>query len=183
MSRFYIYPTYTPERDKSGNTYIRDFADAFSKQYEVLNENGKLGIISIFFNLRSECFILHWVDLIITKRKGFLQVIFYLIAIFTLKLLRKKIVWVLHNKKPHRVNSKLALYCMQFAAKNADLIICHASEGKDFVNTKYGAKAGNKVRYVPHPVYSTKLYEHLPEKWDIVIWGTTYQNFHCFKFW
>jgi hypothetical protein len=172
MKTFYIYPTYTPERDKSGNTYIRDFADVFSKQYEVLNEKGKLGIVSVFFNLKAECFILHWVDLIITKQKGFLQVIFYLVALATLKLLRKKIVWVLHNKKPHRVNSKIALYCMKVAARNADLIICHANEGKDFITAKYGLKAGSKVRYVPHPVYSIELFDRLPEKWDIVIWGT-----------
>lgn len=172
MCTFYIYPTYTPERDKSGNTYIRDFADAFSNHYKVLNEKGKLGIVSVFFNLKAEYFILHWVDLIITKQKGFLQVILFLIAIRTLKLFRKKIVWVLHNKKPHRVNSKIALYCMRVAARNADVIICHANEGKDFVKTIYGIKAGNKVRYVPHPVYSEEIYKSLPEKWDIVIWGT-----------
>ncbi|TLX73954.1 glycosyltransferase family 4 protein [Labilibacter sediminis] len=86
--------------------------------------------------------------------------------------MRKKIVWVIHNKKPHRVKSKLALYCMWVAARSADIIICHANEGKDFVKVKYGGKASNKVRYVPHPVYSTELYEPLPEKWDIVIWGT-----------
>jgi hypothetical protein len=169
---FYIYPTYTPERDKSGNTYIRDFSECFSKQYEVTNNKGKLGIVSIFFNLRADCFILHWVDLIITKQKGFFQVLIFLGAIATLKLLRKNIVWVLHNKKPHRVNSKIALYCMRIAAKHSNIIICHACEGKGFVKEKYGVKAGNKVRYIPHPVYSIDLYKSLPVKWDIVIWGT-----------
>ncbi|TAJ11263.1 hypothetical protein DMA11_17615 [Marinilabiliaceae bacterium JC017] len=169
---FYVYPTYTPERDKSGNTYIRDFADAFSGQYRVHNEKGKLGIISVFFNLKADYFIFHWVDLIITKQKGHLQVLFFFIEIKLLRLLKKKVIWVLHNKKPHRINSKLAMYCMKVAAHHSDIIICHAKEGREFVEQKYGLKCGEKVRYIPHPVYSDKIVDSLPKKWDIVIWGT-----------
>lgn len=182
MKSLYIYPTYTPEKDKTGNKYIKYFHDSFSKEYTIKNRHGKLGIAGLFFNLSADCFILHWVDLIITKQKGRFQVFLFLLAIRLLRFLGKKIVWVLHNKKPHRVESKIALYCMKVAGKNSHVIVCHAREGRLFLTETYGAEVGNKMIYIPHPVYSTELVNSLPEKWDVVIWGTIerYKNLVSF---
>lgn len=92
--------------------------------------------------------------------------------------MRKKVIWVLHNKKPHRENSCIALFCMRYIAHRADLIITHSKEGISFVGVTYGAKTVEKVKYIPHPVYSNELLQCGDIDWDIVIWGTVekYKN-------
>lgn len=182
MKSLYIYPTYTPEKDKTGNKYIKYFHDSFSKEYAIKNRHGKLGIAGLFFNLSADCFIFHWVDLIITKQKGHIQVFLFLFGIFLLKAMRKKVIWVLHNKKPHRVNSRIALFCMRYIAHHADIIITHSKEGLTFIEAEYGSRILLKTTYLPHPVYSTELIPTTSIVWDIIIWGTIekYKNVLAF---
>ena len=61
--KIYIYPTYTPSRDKSGNLYIKYFHDAFRQQgFKLSNNLWQIGIMSLFANLKSDIFIIQWVD-------------------------------------------------------------------------------------------------------------------------
>ena len=86
----YIYPTYNPVRDKSGNLYIKYFHDAFKDQgYVISNNIGRAGIISIFANLSSSIFIINWVDLIPNKRFGKIQFAVFVLGLCLLKMLNK----------------------------------------------------------------------------------------------
>lgn len=172
MTKVYIYPTYTPSRDKSGNLYIKYFHDAFlcDENFKVVNRFWQLGIASLFFNLDAQIIIVQWVDLIPGKRLGKIQFIFYLILILIARLLRKKIVWILHNKHAHKGKSKLVDFGMKFMAQKASVVIAHSKEGCAFFDSMYPNYAG-KCRYIPHPVYSQNVMPPKKSEFDYIIWG------------
>lgn len=181
--KIYIYPTYTPSRDKSGNLYIKYFHEAFDADEHCLlvNRFWKIGIASMFFNLDANVYIIHWVDLIPKKRFGIVQSFLFLIGITLIKMMRKRLIWVLHNKQAHAGKSWLVDFCMKFMAEKADDVIVHANEGVDFFNTMYPTQVG-KCRYVPHPVYNDKIYPSFPVKYDYVIWGTIGRHKNVLEF-
>ena len=171
--KIYIYPTYTPTRDKSGNLYIKYFHESFEKdsRFKVLNRCWKIGIASMLFNIDAESFIIQWVDLIPMKKMGKIQFLFFLIIVSLAKMLRKRIIWVLHNKQSHTKKSQLVDYGMRFMARKADDVIVHSTEGIAFFNKMYPKEVG-KCRYIPHPVYSTHIFDSSVERYDYIIWGS-----------
>ena len=173
MKKVYIYPTYTPSRDKSGNLYIKYFHDAFqnNSKFQLINRLWKIGITSILFNLDAEIFIIQWVDLIPAKRFGKVQFVIFLVNIWLLHKIKKRIIWVLHNKQAHRGKSKIVDLGMEFMAEYADSVVVHSSDGITFFDTRYPQYKG-KCSYIPHPVYSQTIYPSKGEKYDYVIWGS-----------
>lgn len=172
MKKIYIYPTYTPSRDKVGNKYIKYFHDAFEHDhnYKVVNRCWQVGVTSIMFNLDANYFVIQWVDLIPFKRFGKIQFFSFLVLACLIGMLGKKIVWVLHNKYAHNGKSRLVDIGMDFLAKRSLVVITHSQSGVDFFNEKYTAYIG-KCIYIPHPVYTDVIYEDKPIKWDYIIWG------------
>ncbi len=170
--KLYIYPTYTPSRDKSGNKYIKLFHNSFDRdgQFDVCNRMWKLGIASVFFNIDAKIFIVQWVDLIPYKRLGGIQFLTYLFAVWLLHILNRKIIWVLHNKHAHRGKSKLVDYGMDFIAKYADSVITHSKDGVNYFDARYPRLKG-KCHYLPHPVYTYDIFESSDLRWDYIIWG------------
>lgn len=167
----YIYPTYNPVRDKSGNLYIKYFHDAFKDQgYVISNNIGRAGIISIFANLSSSIFIINWVDLIPNKRFGKIQFAVFVVGLCLLKMLNKDVVWVLHNKRAHKGKSMLVSFGMSLMAKLSTVVITHSLEGVSFFDLTYPKYSG-KCHYIPHPVYTNLIYPFKKEKWDYIIWG------------
>lgn len=172
MKKVFIYPTYTPNRDKSGNLYIKYFHNAFQQNsnWKLDNKGWKLGITSILFNLNCNIFIIHWVDLIPYKKFGKIQFIIFILCIFLLKLLRKQIIWVLHNKHAHRGKSRIVNACMSLMSTFADIVVTHSQEGVTFFDNKFPKQKG-KCFYIPHPVYTTETFKGNEIKWDYIIWG------------
>lgn len=172
MIKTYIYPTYTPSRDKSGNLYIKYFHEAFDQDasYKVVNRFWQIGIASLLFNLDAKLLIIQWVDLIPGKKFGKIQFVFYLCLIFFARLLGKKIVWVLHNKHAHKGKSRLVDFGMKFMAKRASSVVAHSEEGVSFFNRSYPNYIG-KCFYIPHPVYSNNAHPESKLEYDYIIWG------------
>lgn len=172
--KIYVYPTWTPSRDKSGNLYLKYFHEAFEKNsnFQLINRFWKLAVGSIFFNLDADIFIIQWIDLIPGKRYGRIQFVLFLLSISICKLLHKKVIWLLHNKQAHNGKSKLVDYGMKFMAKKADKVIVHSKEGIAFFDNKYPKFAG-KCSYIPHPVYTQDIYHSSQNiKYDYIIWGS-----------
>lgn len=170
----YIYPTFNPVRDTGGNGYIKFFHESFRHKEGIVlkNRKWKLGIISILFNLDADIFIIQWVDKIPFKRFGKIQTIVYILSMLVLHLLKKRIVWVLHNKRAHLGSSKLVDISMDIIARYSDDVITHSLEGVAFFKEKYPSYNISKCRYIPHPVYSSQIYEEQEPEWDYIIWGT-----------
>ena len=175
MKKLYIYPSFDPKHDKTGNTYIRHFHDAFcdSSVYRVVNRLPSLQVFSMPLNLDAEVFIIHWVDLIPRKPLGFLQCLVFYMTMSLVSLSGKKIVWVLHNKRPHSGVSRKADRLMSYMARKSDVVITHSEEGVRFFRQTYPECNPDKCRYIPHPVYSSGLYPSAADPmWDYVVWGT-----------
>lgn len=173
MKRIYIYPTYTPSRDKSGNLYIKHFHDAFisDANYSVINRFWYLGIASMLFNLDADIFVIQWIDLIPQKRFGKVQFRLFLLVVKIAKLLNKKIIWVLHNKHAHNGVSKMVDIGMTFMSQVSSAVLVHSKEGINFFNELYPYYKG-KCKYIPHPVYSSNIYKSDDIRFDYIVWGT-----------
>lgn len=184
MKKIYIYPTYTPSRDKSGNLYIKYFHDSFKNQSDIklINRLWKVGICSMIFNLDAQIFIIQWVDLIPQKKFGKIQFIFFVILIYILKITKKEIIWVLHNKHAHKGKSKIVDKGMYLMAKYSNSVMVHAKEGVSFFNNKYPQYKG-KCHYIPHPVYTSKIYSSTNNyEWDYIIWGNISRRKNIIEF-
>lgn len=168
----YIYPTYTPSRDKSGNLYIKYFHDSFKADasFEVVNRFWQIGIGSLAFNLDAELLIIQWVDLVPGKRLGKIQFVFFLILMMLSKLMNKKIIWILHNKSAHQGKSKFVDIGMNLMANVSTVVFAHSKEGITFFNEKYPKYKG-KCYYIPHPVYSQQIIPSKNLVYDYIIWG------------
>ena len=188
--KYYIYPSYNPHKNKSGNKYILYFHEAFKKRSDVLNNRSNLGVISLFFNLKADIFIFHWIDLIISYRFGCIQTILFWLGLLLLKIKQKKIVLVLHNKKPHqrgkdRINiikiiiTNISMYLI---ARQSYLVITHANEGVTYFKKKYSNIKASKVHFIPHPVYDNNIYQSNHIKWDYIIWGNISRYKNIVKF-
>lgn len=170
--KIFIYPSYNPIKDKSGNSYIKDFFYAFSKYYIVLNNKSNFGTASVFFNLSADVFIFHWTDLIGKKRFAPIQSLLFILSLIILRIMSKKIVWVMHNKEPHKGKSLLSSLCMYFSALFSNLVVVHASEGINYFVTKYSKLNHRKIIYIPHPVYEIKInLRKFDFEWDYIVWG------------
>ena len=90
MRTYYIYPTYDPTRNNSGNKYIKFFHEAVNEKSIVNNNNEKLGIFNCLFNLNSDVFVFQWMDLVPFNRLGIFQSLFFSINNPFIKAIWKK---------------------------------------------------------------------------------------------
>lgn len=174
MSRkIYIYPTHKPG-PYLPEDYLQSFHDTFRAHpgVRLVNRGGRLGVASLFLNLDARVFIIHWVDLIVFKKFGRLQFLVFLAGIWTLMGLRKKIVWVLHNRQAHNGPNSWVDFAMGLMAKRAHLVFTHSEAGVAFFRDRFGSRCGNKAFHLPLPAYRAEIIPAAASKWDYVIWGS-----------
>lgn len=171
-----VYPNIAGLDGKS-NPYIKDFIHALeSEGCIVMNKPHKNPLVSLFFKKRnSDVYILHWIENVPDYKYGFIQAIIAVLYVFSIKMCGKKIVWFLHNKKPH-TNShfRLKRALMKMMITNANVIITHASEGKQYLTQEYPSSA-DKTFILDHPTKNRMQQRltrntHEPD-FDILIWG------------
>jgi len=112
-----------------------------------------------FFNFKFDIFHMHWPETYLNLPNVFHRylctffVIFYLII---LKVLRKKIIWTVHNLKPHENRSpKLAYisYLLFYFFSNRLIFLSNISKNSFY--EKYRIKNINaKISIINHPLYS-----------------------------
>lgn len=181
----YIYP----DTLRVTNEYVISFHQSFlDNGYKVNSRLKFLRIFNLLLNLDSDIFIIQWVDMFPQLKLGKLRCIYLIFCVQLLKLLNKKIVWVLHNKTAHDKNPKNIPWInkiMKSMAKYSDLVIVHSQDGILFFKNKFGEKLSNKVVYIPHPAYKKTFFDNAERdgtKWDYIIWGTVnrYKNIDAF---
>ena len=110
MPTFTVFPNIKPSSGGKGNPYINDFISAINneKGCKVINESHKNPLLSILRPSRwGDVFIFNWFESIPDFKYGYLQSLLAILLIFILKIKGKKIIWILHNKKPHSGNKKI----------------------------------------------------------------------------
>jgi len=154
------------------NKYVYHFAQALNKKYDVINLKRKknIGIFDLLICFRAKTFIFNWTENLNTLKYGKLQVLFYLIFVSILKLSRKNIIWIFHNKQPHDGKSRLSRLLMRYNAYISNTIITHAKEGVEHLIASYQVSPDHII-YLPHPVYPEPVIVKKEKKYDIIIWG------------
>ncbi|WP_304644491.1 glycosyltransferase family 4 protein [uncultured Dubosiella sp.] len=142
------------------NKYIELMQDAMQESGYYVYGSGRN--LKKFF-----CDIIHlnWYEDIPNDKKYIY--IYKLFFIYIMKLSGKRIVYTMHNKKPHDNKNKYSVKMMRHLLKLSDSIIIHSEISRDVIETNFKEIDLSKVKYIPHPNY-INVY---PPKKD-------YKNFH-----
>ena len=169
--KIFIYPTFNKKVDV--NVYSKLFRDAFqeSESWTIVNRLCKWSVLGIWANLDADVFVLSWPENVVKRKFAFVQRLVLVAGINVTSLLGKKIIWIMHNKHSHGEDNMRSEHLINFMVRKSTIIITHSAEGVDFFNNTY-PKFYGKCYYLPHPVYTTKIYKQKPIKWDYIIWGS-----------
>lgn len=175
MSRIYMYPKNDYATLESPNPYVLHMEDSLSEKHTIINKypNTK-GVIELFFYLfRTDIFFFNWIEDVAVKRYGKIQAILFPFFLILAKLLRKKIIWVLHNKYSHeKSNKRWTKFGFELMIRNSDLILTHSNAGVEFIKDRF-PRHSDKVKYIVHPVENMITVDrNAVKKYDILIWGT-----------
>lgn len=182
--KMFIYPTFDPKRDKSGNRYIQLFRESFEKnsRWEVINRCPRSEALGLLLNADADIFVLHWVDLIPSKPAGRLQELFFRAGVWLAHTRGKKIVWVLHNKAAHDDRSSRPFAMMDFMSRYADGVLTHSQEGVRFFKEKYPSCTA-PCFYIPHPAYTDEIITcNSKPGYDYIIWGNISRRKNILEF-
>lgn len=139
------------------NPYIYNVFNNLKKEYEVITASSKLDYFRFW---KFDVIYLNWIE-------NFGADSFFFFSLFTvyfllIRMIAKKIVWVLHNKIPHNItsekNKKRAKKFMKILAKLSNIIIVHSNIAKDYAVQVLKANS-SKILVVPHGNY---LYNYTP---------------------
>lgn len=177
MIRFTVFPYLRILPGQKANPYIHDFVTSLKREgiSEVANPPHKNPLLSLFPPRHwGDVFIFNWFESIPDFKYGPLQSVAAICFVILLKLNRRKIIWVLHNKKPHAGgHTWLKKLLTRFIARKSDLILTHATEGVEMIKTHHPYATG-KVHFLHHPTKN-----RLPEpsavenpEYDLLIWGS-----------
>lgn len=176
MMKCCIYPNLKQGTDQTSNPYIKDFIAALnaSGKAQVVNAPHKNPLISLLARKNwGKVYIFNWFESIPDYKYGPLQAIIACLLILWLKLSGRKVVWVLHNRRPHTVGYEgLKRFLARFISRRADLILTHSLEGVDLVKERYPYAAG-KVLFLHHPTRNrlSLVPADTEKKYDLLICG------------
>lgn len=187
MIRFTVFPHLYIRPEEKANPYIHDFIHALNESGEatVINPPHKNPLLSILLpKYWGDVIIFNWFESIPDFKYGTLQSIIAFFFLLLLRICRRKIIWVYHNKRPHAQGKKLLKKLLaNLIAHNATLIITHAQEGVNLIQQQYPF-AANKVHFLHHPTKdrtSLRKWDTVP-KYDLLIWGQIARYKGVFEF-
>lgn len=172
-TKVYIYPPYKGKILKTGNKYTQLLWNSFeeSPDFEIVNHRViKKPFYDFIFNIDAKIFIFSWIESYAVSHLRMWKFLYILSFILFLRLLNKKVVWIMHNKHPHLKSTKTTDWAMRTLAKVSKYVITHADEGVKHFEHHLNGRCGKCV-FIPHPVYNDNLFESYPIKWDYIIWG------------
>lgn len=146
MSTVFIYPANNNE-----NQYINIQESAIKKAGHSVTYS-----LKDFFKI--DYFLFNWFETLGGNKK--IDYIKKTIKLITIKLFNKKILWVLHNKKPHNKDDKdkfihLSIRLMKKLLKKSYKIIILCDESKHVLESLCNkeSKYISKIYKIPHPNY------------------------------
>lgn len=184
MTKFYFYPKIKLKASDIQNLYAKDFENAIAVYHEVVNKevNAK-GVIDFFKHLsNTDVYLFNWIEDLPRRKFGKLQVFLFMLFIGLVKIRRKKIIWILHNKYSHNMASnRWTDFMFKTMMKNADLILTHSNEGIEFAKKKY-PKYAHKIKYEIHPIKDKLDSTSKEKKFDFLFWGSIHPYKDIVKF-
>ncbi|NHE55553.1 glycosyltransferase family 4 protein [Cyclobacterium plantarum] len=176
MKNIFLYPKHN-KYYKSPNPYIFDFHRELAKRHKIVNKDASgLGILNLYiYFFSTEIFIFNWIETLPQKMLGRFQVAGFVLFLWFVRVFKKKVVWVLHNKGSHHQNdNKLVKKVFDLMMKRSDRIITHSESGKSFVMDAYPDQA-SKVMVIMHPIRELFPLLNVQKTTDFLIWGSVYK--------
>ena len=177
MKRAYVYPYSGRSNSMVHNPYIDNFIEAAKPWFHVVNDQKKsdTGILDLFkYLFRLDVIFLNWIEDLPDKKYGVLQSFVFLVFLILMKVRSVKVVWTFHNKGTHdSIHPAIKSRLLRLMIHHADLIITHASEGREFLKQHAGLD-DHKILFAHHPVQcSSKPGDNpqVPPSIDLLIWG------------
>ena len=105
----FLYPFNDIQKTSMKNSYQDNFIrNLENNPIKIVNKQTKYGIFDIIahFN-KTDIFYFNFIENLPQRRFGLLQSLFFLFILLFIKIFRKKIVWVLHNKISHSESFKI----------------------------------------------------------------------------
>ena len=171
----FLYPFNDIQKTSMKNSYQDNFIrNLENNPIKIVNKQTKYGIFDIIahFN-KTDIFYFNFIENLPQRRFGLLQSLFFLFILLFIKIFRKKIVWVLHNKISHSESFKIVKKVLMIIMLNtSNKIITLSKEGIEYGN-KYTIKQ-RKISFFNHPVDNNLSSEinNIDKDIDILIWGT-----------
>lgn len=156
--------------------YIPDYVNAINQSgnMKVANPPHKNPLINILSpQYWGDVFIFNWPENIPDAKFGKLQTLLFFGLIGILRLRKKEIIWMFHNKMSHdKSHPFLKSLIMKAMARTSTLIVTHAQEGVSLIKASY-PQAGEKTHFLDHPTKSRLEYmpSHTNKIYDLLIWG------------
>ena len=169
--KIFIYPTFNPKVDV--NAYTRLFHEAFmnAANWTYVNRLGRLSVMGIWANMDADVMVLNWPENVVKRKFPNIQMCLLILGVNVARLLNKKIIWVMHNKHHHGGVSIRGQWLMKIMSEKATFVMTHSKEGVRHFNDTYLPEKG-KCFYLPHPVYTTRIFPKSVPEWDYIIWGS-----------
>lgn len=175
MKKIYVYPNILYLRkDIHTNPYIWDLCNSLSTNFEIV-QFGKKPSRSLFLDIfryisRTDYIYFNWIEDIALGKYGPFKMILYYVMLLMIKVKDVRIIFMLHNKKPHQSN-KLSLYLLHDIIKRSDILLTHSSEGIEVIKK---IDPSLKTFLINHPFEKADIstQEENNKDIDILIWGT-----------
>lgn len=169
-----IYPHSITKGDIRMNPYISDFIQTLRQNgMTIANPPHKNPLFSLIpQKTDSDAYIFHWLENVPDYKYGALQTLAAIWLLLKIKLHKKRVIWFLHNKRPHTMKHQWAKKVLiHLLLRKADLIITHATEGVEVIRDLY-PKAVSKTEFLHHPT-KNRMEGYVPQQTetDLLIWG------------
>jgi len=172
MRKVFLYPI---GEEASMSFYIRNSMNCLSGDFEFINRRSPsdLGIFNLIkYIFKVDYLFLNWVEDLPDKRGGVIQSVFFILSVYLSKLLRVKILWVLHNKESHySTNRLLKAFLFKFLIRKSNYILTHSREGLNYLD-QYPAARKRSTMYCPHPLEKKFIQQRKDPSIDFLIWGS-----------
>ena len=172
MKKVFVSPAAQKGKGYS-NPFFIHLKKELSRFYRVLdpdNKGVKSQSLALFeASVKADVFILSFVETIPFHRFGIIQTYIALLSLEIMRWRKKKVVFILHNPKPHNGENAFTDLLTNKLFSVSSLVVTHTSN-----TTEIARKKGKNVLQMNHPVeFPDKGIPSLAENptRDILIWG------------
>lgn len=176
--RIYVAPS-ANKKQGYPNKYFIQLKEALADYFEVLESDNRRcfmqGGALLRNSFKADVFLLSFVETIAFHKLAFFQYLLSRLSLWIMKIRGRKIVFILHNPKPHKGENFMSRSLTRIQFKLSEAVIAHSKEAGQMARTIVSSLGGDpdKVHYISHPVttYSSCQSIDSSRREYVLIWG------------
>ncbi len=173
MKTVFFFPQYP--KGGASNSYCDDYIDSIKDHFRIFLWSRRSLPRCIEFllgSVRADVFFLNWLESINRLKGGSIQAIVAILALYIVRIRRKKIVWMFHNIHPHEGENVWSRIIQRILFKWSSIIVSHSEEAASYARKR----ASCPVYYKPHPFRKREygVWDGPVIDCDFFIWGDIY---------